>query len=247
VSRSISPTRTALGNAARMRIRTACYANICPRAPTCRSTPRTNSTPSPCRSIRAQEPGWIMNLHSSFILSTSRCYNIRPTLLINPVLCLVSETAVKRVYDQMGLDKTCVTPPSIRWSCSTSLIPHARCARVTSIKTNPIYKSRLSSDRQGGRRARYTSTFTASVSLTSLSRLLAGRARHRFQGAALRQHTILEVSPQRDHQPSGHGDDRNAFASLACTGAIGSGAFQVPAGNFAPGLVTYSHPCHFNQ
>jgi IS30 family transposase len=31
VSRSISPTRTALGNAARMRIRTACYANICPR------------------------------------------------------------------------------------------------------------------------------------------------------------------------------------------------------------------------
>jgi hypothetical protein len=36
-----------------------------------------------------------MNLHSSFILSTSRCYNIRLTQLINPVLRLVFETAVK--------------------------------------------------------------------------------------------------------------------------------------------------------
>ena len=38
-----------------------------------------------------------MNRHSSFILNTSHCYNIRPTLLINPVLRLVLETAlVKR-------------------------------------------------------------------------------------------------------------------------------------------------------
>lgn len=34
-----------------------------------------------------------MNRHSSFILNTSHCYNIRPILLINPVLRLVFETA----------------------------------------------------------------------------------------------------------------------------------------------------------
>ncbi len=34
-----------------------------------------------------------MNHRSSFILSTSHCYNIRRTLLINPVLRLEFETA----------------------------------------------------------------------------------------------------------------------------------------------------------
>jgi hypothetical protein len=92
-SRSISPIRTALGNEVQMRTPTACCDSTCPKDPTCRSTLRTSSTPLPCRSIRVQERGSIMNRHSSFILSTSHCYNIRPTLLINPVLRLVFDTA----------------------------------------------------------------------------------------------------------------------------------------------------------
>jgi hypothetical protein len=61
--------------------------------------------PSPCRSIRVQGRDSIMNRHSSFILSTSNCYNIRPTLLINPVLRLEFETAPRNVAGNSGMEK----------------------------------------------------------------------------------------------------------------------------------------------
>jgi len=92
-SRSISPTCTALGNGVPTRTPMACYVNICPRVRTCRFASRTNSTPSRSRSIPDRVPASITNRHSSFILSTSRCYKHQPPLLINPVLCLLFETA----------------------------------------------------------------------------------------------------------------------------------------------------------
>ena len=68
--------------------------HTCRKDRTCRSTHKMTSMPSPCRSIPARERGSIPTRRSSFILGTSRCYNIRPTLLINPVLRLVLETAL---------------------------------------------------------------------------------------------------------------------------------------------------------
>ncbi|MET3135494.1 hypothetical protein AAKU55_005804, partial [Oxalobacteraceae bacterium GrIS 1.11] len=40
---------------------------------------------------------------SSFILSTSHCYNIRRTLLINPVLRLEFETAKARSFSRRNM------------------------------------------------------------------------------------------------------------------------------------------------
>jgi hypothetical protein len=85
---------TAHGRAGPTRTPMACCANTCPTVPTCRSTHRRNSTPSPYRSILAPEHGSDMNHHSSFILSTSRYCNTPSILLINPVLRLAFETAV---------------------------------------------------------------------------------------------------------------------------------------------------------
>lgn len=65
-----------------------------PKVRTCRFTPRTSSTPSPSRSIPGRVPASITNRHSSFILSTSRCYTHQLLLLINTVLRLFFETAV---------------------------------------------------------------------------------------------------------------------------------------------------------
>lgn len=77
-----------------------------PKVRTCRFTPRTNSTPSPSRSIPGRVPASITNRHSSFRLSTSPCYTHQLLLLINPVLRLFFETTVVSASDCNRPDST---------------------------------------------------------------------------------------------------------------------------------------------
>ena len=77
------------------------------------------SMPSPCRSIPARERGSIPTRRSSFILGTSHCYNIRPILLINPVLRLVLETA-------KDMRLTLISLHAQKPNCTASIYMHTK-------------------------------------------------------------------------------------------------------------------------